>query len=257
MVKHNGKTIMEGTEDAVRKFAQRIDEIRTSGGNAKKKVQHYLDELANEFNFKYKKFLESNGLKIEKPKGARSNLQIVDKKGDIYFYGKPKEIDEFIWLTNRTNAEKIADYKKVIEYFDSSTARYRREKIWDNDVVLKFSKHNNPPLSVDFKYTPQFFYGKKKGKPGTVKIKLTGNDEIDFKMAYKNSGISEKEIDNIDSLYTWHHLDDFDPLTGECSMQLVLMQVHKASCPHIGGAGLYKAFMGIGYPSRKIKTNLK
>lgn len=46
VVKQGDRTILEGTEDAIRKFAQRIDEIRSSGGNARKKVQSYLDEIS-------------------------------------------------------------------------------------------------------------------------------------------------------------------------------------------------------------------
>lgn len=255
-VKQGDKTILEGTEDAIRKFAQKIDEIRSSGGNIRKKTQSYLDELADSLNVKHKNFLETNGLRIEKPTRARNNLQLLDKNGDVYFYGKPEEVDEYIRLTTKINAEKIADYKKVIEYFDSSTAKYRREKIWDNGAALKFSEHNTPPLSVDFKHTPQFLYGKKNGKPGVVKIKLTGNDLIDFKMAFKKAGISDDLAKNLKEDYVWHHLDDFDPVTGECSMQLVNRKVHEFSCPHIGGGGLYKAFMGIGYPNRKINFSL-
>ncbi|WP_428743404.1 hypothetical protein [Tenacibaculum sp.] len=45
-IKQGDKTILEGAEDAIRKFAQKIDEIRSSGGNSKKKVQEYLDESA-------------------------------------------------------------------------------------------------------------------------------------------------------------------------------------------------------------------
>lgn len=45
-LKQGDKTILEGTEDAIRKFAQKIDEIRSSGGNSKKKVQKSLDEAS-------------------------------------------------------------------------------------------------------------------------------------------------------------------------------------------------------------------
>ena len=72
-------------------------------------------------------------------------------------------------------------------------------------------------------------------------------------MAFKKAGISDELAETLERTYTWHHLDDLDPLTGECTMQLVLRDIHKASCPHIGGAGMYKAFMGIGYPNRKSK----
>jgi hypothetical protein len=48
-------------------------------------------------------------------------------------------------------------------------------------------------------------------------------------------------------------LDDFDPVTGECTMQLVDSNAHQFTVTHLGGAGLYKAYKGIGYPNRTTK----
>jgi hypothetical protein len=34
--------------------------------------------------------------------------------------------------------------------------------------------------------------------------------------------------------YTWHHVDNFDPATGNTSMELVQMKVHQATAGHSG-----------------------
>lgn len=47
--------------------------------------------------------------------------------------------------------------------------------------------------------------------------------------------------------YTWHHCDDFDPTTGECTMQLVLRKAHQATYPHKGSVAQYEKFHGVKY----------
>ena len=140
----------------------------------------YLDELKNSPSIKHAQFLKKKGWKIIKPKKARSNFQMIDEAGDIQFYGKTDEIDEFIKLLARSDADKVYSYKKVINYFNSSRARYRKNKILDNGDVLELSTYNKPPLCVDFSSTSKYIYGGKASKPGVVKIKLTGNDDKDF-----------------------------------------------------------------------------
>ncbi|WP_233266237.1 HNH endonuclease signature motif containing protein [Myroides fluvii] len=72
-----------------------------------------------------------------------------------------------------------------------------------------------------------------------VKIKLTGTRRFDDKLAYELAGI--KKTKN----YTWHHLDDYDPMDGTCTMQLVDKDVHRASIPHYGSVELIKKFLNI------------
>ena len=64
-----------------------------------------------------------------------------------------------------------------------------------------------------------------------VKIKLQGTRTRDFTQAYKAAGISGKRRAAVKAEYTWHHLDDFDPVTGESSMQLVKTEAHIANTP--------------------------
>lgn len=210
---------------------------------------------AAEIAKKWDKYLKDHNLRIEKVSRGINVKVVSEVDEDIYFYSKVEELDEYFRLATRTDDEKRAAFVKVLDYFNASGSRYSKEKPWTDGTLMRFSKHNIPPISVDFKYTPQFLYGKKADKPAIVKIKLTGNDDQDFKMAFKNSGLTKEQIRAIEDSksWTWHHLDDYDPVTGECTMQLVDMLVHKKSCTHIGGAGMYKAYNGIGYPNREIK----
>jgi hypothetical protein len=47
---------------------------------------------------------------------------------------------------------------------------------------------------------------------------------------------------------TWHHLDDFNPITGECTMQLVESSVHQGlgvqGMAHSGSVAQWKSYYG-------------
>ena len=94
-------------------------------------------------------------------------------------------------------------------------------------------------------HTPEFLYKGNK-KYGKIRIKLTNYSYEDFKLAFEKVGIFDKKIiKKIKSEYTWHHMDDYDPITGECTMQLVLSDKHIMCFPHKGGPGLFEILFGI------------
>ncbi|WP_159453606.1 HNH endonuclease [Ohtaekwangia koreensis] len=85
-----------------------------------------------------------------------------------------------------------------------------------------------------------------------VRIKMTGRRSGasgDFIEASKKAGMGsiEKPIDVNGVQYTWHHLDDFDPLTGECTMQLVRTADHIKSLPHTGSVNQYEKYNDVTY----------
>ena len=47
--------------------------------------------------------------------------------------------------------------------------------------------------------------------------------------------------------YTWHHLDDYDPVTGESTMQLVKTTDHIGSLPHTGSVKQYSNYNNTSY----------
>lgn len=86
----------------------------------------------------------------------------------------------------------------------------------------------------------------------TVKIKLSGKRngvDGDFDRANRAANILSlipagkwKPND-----YTWHHLDDFNPVTGECTMQLVKTTEHVKTLPHTGSVKQWENYNGITY----------
>jgi len=42
--------------------------------------------------------------------------------------------------------------------------------------------------------------------------------------------------------YTWHHVDDFKPKSGTCSMQLVQKEAHEATYTHKGSCAQYDEY---------------
>jgi hypothetical protein len=47
-------------------------------------------------------------------------------------------------------------------------------------------------------------------------------------------------------VYVWHHLD-FDPISGEGTLQLVGKDAHNATLSHSGGVADYEAYYGVDY----------
>lgn len=73
---------------------------------------------------------------------------------------------------------------------------------------------------------------------------MTGNKGSDFKAAneeagFPNAGRKSPVVD-----CTWHHVDDFDPETGETTMQLVRSDAHEATFTHEGLCSQYDTYYG-------------
>ena len=73
-----------------------------------------------------------------------------------------------------------------------------------------------------------------------------GGLDGDFHEANKLAGLADTYKDVAPRGYVWHHMDDFDPLTGECTMQLVKSNAHTSieGMAHSGSVAQWKAFYG-------------
>nr|HPI54302.1 RHS repeat-associated core domain-containing protein [Chitinophagaceae bacterium] len=80
------------------------------------------------------------------------------------------------------------------------------------------------------------FYPAGKGQYSEVVIKMQGSRGRDFTEAYRLAGIDKSGANG----FTWHHVDDFDPKTGTCTMQLVTTEAHVASFPHGGSVSQFE-----------------
>lgn len=94
----------------------------------------------------------------------------------------------------------------------------------------------------DFKGT-KYLYPVKYDKRNIVEIKMTGNRTSDFRVANKEAGLSEFGSDPPEG-YTWHHVDDFNPASGKCTMQLVDSNAHNATKVHKGSCAQYDDYYG-------------
>ncbi|WP_430613038.1 HNH endonuclease [Flavobacterium sp. JP2137] len=103
------------------------------------------------------------------------------------------------------------------------------------ELGVKLPKSING-LSVDFEGTA-YLSPVTANQKNIVKIKMTGSRRMDNKLANKLAGF-DKQPEN----YTWHHLDDYDPMTNTCTMQLVHSDIHTKCYPHYGAVEIVRQY---------------
>jgi hypothetical protein len=80
----------------------------------------------------------------------------------------------------------------------------------------------------------------------------TSTIQVDFELANIKAGFNGKtaprfkDANGNEISYTWHHLDDFAPITGERTMQLVESTAHQGTgvvgMSHSGSVAQWKAY---------------
>ncbi|HEJ9096580.1 TPA: HNH endonuclease [Serratia odorifera] len=88
---------------------------------------------------------------------------------------------------------------------------------------------------VDFTGSPDLF-PVKGNQLNIVEITMQGARGRDFTEAFKLAGISKVDATG----YTWHHLNDFDPVSGKTTMQLITTSAHEATFPHAGSVSQFE-----------------
>jgi RHS repeat-associated protein len=130
---------------------------------------------------------------------------------------------------------KNAKFRSIGEYVAS---------VKDKDVDLLKGVTRNENGGVDFANSPYLFPVEGE-QLNVVRIEYTGSRRKDFGAANKAAKISESQ--KPPELYTWHHLDDYDPQTNTGTMQLIKREVHEATYPHKGGIAQYEKHTGKKY----------
>lgn len=251
VVNWKGVTVFtEKRGNSVKGFLREIYQKTIRKGES---LEEFMDELIFTFKLSGKtikfdrqiiQLLNTRGLKIIKGKRAQIYLDIVDRKGDLRFRGTADEIEKYARKISKSNDDLLKDLDSILTKSLRSAQKFDplKKALFDRGIKIKSSLRGLVP---DFRSSVQYLY-KRNPKFGNIKIKLTGVDAQDFKAANKVANLKETP-----SKYTWHHLDDYDPITGECTMQLVETKVHRWSCPHKGGAGLWSDLFQIIYKDRK------
>ena len=196
-------------------------------------------------------------------------VQAYDDKGNVVWQA---DYDIYGNLRNLHGSRRFIPFCQLGQHEDEDTGLYyNRFRYYDPRIGNYISQDpirlagNNPTLygyvgdlnkwadvfgldfkTVDFSGHPDLYQGPGKN---TVKIKLTGDRSSDFTRAYKEAGITKADATG----YTWHHVADFDPKTGESTMQLIKTSTHEANLPHKGSAGQFADYFGVQYDSFEAK----
>src|SRR5262249_11196952 len=163
------------------------------------------------------------------------------------------QIDCEIRFQGQWHDEESGLYYNWNRYYDAETGRYiSPDPIGLNGGTRPYGYVHNPlswidpsglGLSgVDFTGSPDLFpvTGSQKN---IVEITMQGSRARDFTQAYKAAGINEADAAG----YTWHHVNDFDPVTGKTTMQLVETSAHEATFPHEGSVRQFEQQFKVSY----------
>ena len=85
-------------------------------------------------------------------------------------------------------------------------------------------------------------------KKAVFRIKMSGDEAIDSKNAFEILGIHDStEMAEYLKTHTWHYMDDFNPITQQCTVQLVDTKVLDACRPFVDGTTQYEMFNEVEY----------
>ncbi|KAF9660496.1 HNH endonuclease [Tenacibaculum mesophilum] len=183
--------------------------------------------------------------------------------------GKEDDIKKYLEKMRKSNEEIISEFDEVLKIavkndskrFDplkKALLKYRKQGVNILKSGLKGGVEKGRGLVPDFLHTPEFLFNADK-RFGEIKIKVTGVDSDDFRLCNEAvekfmPGFTKKYVSNgknKPNKYTWHHMDDYNPITGECTMQLVKTKIHTACFPHKGAPGIIELFFGIARSKTK------
>jgi len=179
------------------------------------------------------------------------NVDIYDEARQLICRGSDNEIVQYLFHSRQSLTQKKRSLEEAITHL--STLPYKFDMGAYNRVVMDklpggrgsvpMSKNG---LSPDFSTVDEALYRGER-QFANKKIKLTGSRVEDYKLANKLFGLKKTP-----GGYVWHHLDDWDPITGKCTMQLIKREYHwhaiyGEAVDHIGGVGVWSQFHGIKY----------
>jgi YD repeat-containing protein len=95
----------------------------------------------------------------------------------------------------------------------------------------------------------EYLYPVAPGQRNIVEITMTGSRIKDFEAANRLANLLDRIPDsaNAPKDYVWHHVDDFDPLTGRTTLELIRRDAHRAVIPHSGSVRQYEVYYRTTY----------
>lgn len=230
----------------------------------------YLNEFFYYLRKDSQKFLESGEVFFKYGKYGFEDL--TDPEGLVDMFTKGEEmilrvrdsvmLDSFLLAYRQSDNQKKEFMEGVVAVlkdnadncFNPQKARKSIKRYLKLDIDIPLGPNK---LAPDYKPIKDTLINGNKlvyhfGDPpaeAITKIKYTSVLDADFRLAYKKLGLTSDQIKEAEKLYVWHHLDDFDPVTGEGTMQLVLRELHNPaqagygpSLRHTGGTAMWRKF---------------
>jgi hypothetical protein len=119
---------------------------------------------------------------------------------------------------------------------------------------LQAARNGFPGVKVTQNGGPTFagtdyLYPVQSGERNIVEITMTGTRSKDFELATRLANLVDKVPDgaNAPQGYVWHHVDNFDPLSGRATLELIQRDAHIATLPHIGSVRQYESYYRVIY----------
>jgi len=164
----------------------------------------------------------------KKPKGW-GHTDLFDGQNYKLCQGRTfEEIQTFLLNYSLPDTEKIGRFERNLQELIETT-HYSGKLKSERGLGPDFRKSTN--LYALYERNEDF---------GNVRITMTGNRKHDERLANEIM-----RLDRTPKQHTWHHLDDLDPLTHACTMQLVTWAAHKGG--HGGSVELWCKLFGITY----------
>jgi len=241
------KNIYVYTED----FARYLNDIYNMGGfyNFGQRAEKFMSTIGNEslefmrlqgIGFKFIVYrLEGNWL--------WGNTDLFDIIGVRLCRGKFIETANFLKAYAYPDSQKLALLKTYITDFMLDSKNIFDPTEFER-ITGKYVPLSVTGLSPDYGIADEILYLGDRFY-GNIRIVLTGVRDVDFNLANAKAGITG----GVPTGYVWHHLDDFDPVTREGTLQLIKREYHlqtiygKGTVKHIGGVALWEKFFGCTY----------
>ncbi len=142
--------------------------------------------------------------------------------------------------------------RSVVALEKTSSGKFVSTKY--QNAYNKHTRPGMPPLgpgkiAPDFSGNSNWLYPITGSQKNIVKVRLTGKRRGvggDFEAANQAAGFPTTTAP---TGYSWHHLDNFDPATGEATFQLVKKAIHQSTAPHTGSVKQWEVFSGQTYGS--------
>lgn len=163
-----------------------------------------------------------------------------------------------------SGVQEFTSIKKAQKAADTAAIKYntgqKSPPLADGERAGLTKLKPTPNGSVDFSDSDYILRGAA-GEPIQVKIKATGSRAKDYAAAEQILKAQGVEIDfaamrtGKDKTHVWHHLDDYNALTNETTLQFVDIKAHEAINNHAGSAKQYQIANGYGYTKKNVDTS--